>query len=192
LWLAHKDTQGDESVWVKLDSRRYRVGQPVGMTFGARDADKRSIDDAQFTVEVTDPDGKKHSLMPERRGLDHLARFLETRRAGDYQVHVEATKDGQKVGLGADVRFIAYDHDLELSNPAADAALAEEVAKLTGGTVIPPGELAAHLRKLDRLGLNVEVTRVQRILLWDNWPLLAVFVLCLTLEWFLRKRRGLV
>src|SRR4029077_728919 len=77
LWLAHKDTQGDESVWVKLDSRRYRVGQPVGMTFGARDADKRPIDDAAFTVEVTDPDGKKHSLTPQRSGFDHAARFLE-------------------------------------------------------------------------------------------------------------------
>jgi uncharacterized membrane protein len=192
LWLAHKDTQGDESVWVKLDSRRYRIGQPVGMTFGARDVDKRPIDDAQFTVEITGPDGKKHGLTPQRSGSDHLARFLETRPAGDYQVHVEASKEGQRIGLGADVRFIAYDHDLELYNPAADFTLLEEISKITHGKVVPPGELSAHLRKLAGLGLNVEVTRVQRILLWDNWPLLALFVLALTLEWFFRKRRGLV
>ncbi|MGE5195326.1 MAG: glutamine amidotransferase, partial [Deltaproteobacteria bacterium] len=192
LWLAHKDTQGDESVWIKLDARRYRVGAPVGMTFGARDADKRPIDDALFTVEVTDPDGKKHVLTPQRSGFEHLARFLETRRPGDYRVHVEAKKNDQSVGLGAEARFIVYDQDLELYNPAADFALLEEIAKITGGTAVPPGELAAHLRKLARLGLNVEVTRIQRILLWDNWPLLALFVLSLTLEWFFRKRRGLV
>jgi hypothetical protein len=192
LWLAHKDTQGDESVWVKLDSRRYRVGQPVGMTFGARDADKRPIDDAVFTVEVTDPDGKKHSLTPQRSGFDHAARFLETRPPGDYRVHVDAKKNGESIGLGADVRFIVYDHDLELHNPAADFALLEEIAKITGGASVPPGELAAHLKKLGRLGLNVEVTRVQRIILWDNWPILGVFVAAMTLEWILRKRRGLV
>jgi hypothetical protein len=192
LWLAHKDTQGDESVWVKLDARRYRVGQPVGMTFGARDVDKRPIDDAVFKVEVIDPDDKKHVLTPQRSGLDNLARFLETRGPGDYRVHVEASKNGQSIGLGTDVRFIVYDHDLELHNPAADFALLEEIAKITGGTPVPPGELAAHLKKLARLGLNVEVTRVQRILLWDNWPFLAVFVLAMSLEWFLRKRRGLV
>jgi uncharacterized membrane protein len=192
LWLAHKDLQGDEAVWVKLDSRRFRVGQPVGLTFGARDADKQPIDDAVFKVEVTDPDGKKHPLVPQRQGFDHLARFLETRGAGDYHVHVEATKNGQPIGLGAEVRFLVYDHDLELHNPAADFALLEEIAKLTGGTSIPPGDLASHLKKLSRMGLNVQVTRVNRILLWDNWPLLSLFVLVMTLEWFFRKRRGLV
>jgi uncharacterized membrane protein len=192
LWLAHKDTQGDESVWVKLDARRHRVGAPVGMTFGARDADKRPIDDAVFTVEVIDPDGKKHGLTPQRSGFENLARFLETRKPGDYRVRVEAKKNELAVGLGAEARFIVYDQDLELYNPAADLALLEEIAKITGGTAVPPGELAAHLKKLARLGLNVEVTRVERILLWDKWPLLALFVLSLTLEWFFRKRRGLV
>ncbi len=192
LWLAHKDTQGDESVWVKLDFRRFRVGQPVGMSMGARDADKRPIDDATFKIEVIDPENKKHTLLPQRSGIDNLARFLETRQAGDYRVHVDAFKDNQPIGTGTDVRFIVYDQDLELHNPAADFALLDEIAKITGGTNVPPGELAAHLKKLARLGLNVEVTRVQRILLWDNWPLLAVFVFTMTLEWYFRKRRGLV
>src|SRR5262249_19114107 len=117
LWLAHKDAQGDESVWVRLDFRRYRAGPPVSMTLRARDADKRPIDEAVFKVEVTDPDGKKHALTPQRSGLDHLGRFLETRQAGDYRVHVEATKDGQSIGMGAEARFIVYDQDLELHNP---------------------------------------------------------------------------
>jgi len=164
----------------------------VGMTFGARDADKRSIDDATFKVDVIDPEGKKHTILPQRNGIDNLARFLETRQPGDYRVHVEAFKDGQQIGMGTDSRFIVYDQDLELHNPAADFLLLDEIAKITGGTSVPAGELAAHLKKLARLGLNVEVTRVERKLLWDNWPLLAVFVFTLTLEWFFRKRRGLV
>jgi hypothetical protein len=192
LWLAHKDTQGDESVWVKLDFRRFRVGQPVSMSMGARDADKRPIDDATFKIEVIDPDNKKHTLTPQRSGSDNLARFLETRQAGDYRVHVDAFKDNQPIGMGTDVRFIVYDQDLELHNPAADFSLLDEIAKITGGTNVPPGELAVHLKKLARLGLNVEVTRVERKLLWDNWPLLAIFVFTMTLEWYFRKRRGLV
>src|SRR5262249_3194205 len=163
------------------DSRRHRAGQPVSMTFGARDADKRPIDDAVFKVEVTDPDGKKHTLTPQRSGLDHLARFLETRQAGGFPRHVEASKNREPIATGAEARFIVYEQDLELHNPAADLALLEEIAKITSGTMIPQGELAAHLRKLARLGLNVEVTRVEHILLWDKWPLLAAFVLSLTL-----------
>ncbi|HLJ12525.1 MAG TPA: glutamine amidotransferase [Planctomycetaceae bacterium] len=192
LWLAHKDIQGDESVWVKLDSRRLRVGQALGMALGARDPEKRPIDDATFKIEVTDPDGKKHSLTPQRTEAENRSRFLETRRPGDYLVHVEASKDGQPIGTGAEARFIIYDQDLELHNPAADFALLEEISKITGGMAVPPGELDAHLKRLSRLGLNVEVTRVRRILLWDNWPVFAIFVLAISLEWFFRKRHGLV
>jgi hypothetical protein len=192
LWLAHKDTQGDEAVWAKLDLRRVRVGQPVNLTFGARDADKRPIDNAVFTVTVTDPEGKPHTVIPQRQGTDNLARFLETRIPGDYRVHVEAQREGQPIGMGTDLRFIVYDEDLELHNPAADFGLLEEIARITGGTSVPQGDLSAHLKKLARLGLNVEVTRVHRIQLWDRWPLFALCVLFWSVEWFLRKRRGLV
>jgi len=192
LWLAHKDVQGDESVWVRLDSRRYRVGQAVNMVMGARDADKRTIEDAEFKIEITDPDGKKHNILPQSSGSEMQGRFLETRKPGDYRVHVDALRGGQAIGMGAEARFIVYDQDLELHNPAADFALLEEIARITGGANVPPGELGAHLKKLAKLGLNVEVTRIERVLLWDNWPLLVTFVCAMTLEWFLRKRRGLV
>jgi len=162
------------------------------MVMGARDADKRPIEDAEFKVEVTDPEGHKHAILPQRSGSEMSGRFLETRKPGDYRVHVDATRGGQSIGLGADARFIVFDQDLELHNPAADFALLEEISRITGGTGVPPGDLSAHLKKLARLGLNVEVTRISRILLWDNWPILVVFVCAITLEWFLRKRRGLV
>ncbi|MBS0263354.1 MAG: hypothetical protein JSS02_15535 [Planctomycetes bacterium] len=192
LWLAHKDTQGDEAVWAKLDLRRLRSGQPVNLTFGARDADKRPIDDAAFTIEITDPEGKKHPVTPQRSGTENLARFFETRMPGDYRVHVSAKKNGEPIGLGTELRFLVYDQDLELHNPAADFALLEDIARITGGATVAPHELPAHIKKLSRLGLNAEVTRITRILLWDQWPLFLVCVLLWSVEWYIRKRRGLV
>ncbi|MFN0055818.1 MAG: glutamine amidotransferase, partial [Planctomycetales bacterium] len=192
LWLAHKDQQGDESVWVKLDGRRFRVGQPVSMTFGARDADKRPIDDAEFKIEVTGPGGRRMSVTGQRSGTDHLARFLETQTAGEYRVHVEAHQKGQSIGLPAEARFVVFEQDLELHNPAADSALMEEISRITGGVAVPPEELGAHLRRLAQQGLHREVTEIRRISLWDNWPVLLLFVLALSAEWYIRKRRGLV
>ncbi len=46
LWLAHKELQGDEATWLQLSQRRLRPGQPQELTFGARDKDKRPIEDA--------------------------------------------------------------------------------------------------------------------------------------------------
>lgn len=192
MWLAHKDVQGDESVWVKLDTRRVRTGQPLGMSFGARDPDKRPIDDAEFKVEIIGPEDKKQSLTPQRTGTDHTARFIDTTVSGEYRVRVDASKEGKPIGFTAESRFIVYEQDLELTNPAADLALLDEISRITGGVQVPPEQLAAHLRKLLNSGLNAEVTELHRIQLWDNGYLLGVFVALLTLEWFLRKRRGLV
>ena len=52
-------------------------------------------------------------------------------------------KERPAVGAGGRVRFLVYDQDLELHNPAADFALLEEIARITGGTAVPPGELAS-------------------------------------------------
>lgn len=192
MWLAHKDQQGDESVWVKLDTRRVRAGQPIDFTFGARDPEKRPIDDAEFTVEIIGPGDKHAGVTPERTATEHRARFSDTRAAGEYRVRVEARKAGQAIGLPAEARFIVYEHDLELHNPAADFVMMEELTRITGGENVAPEEFGAYLRKLTRQGLNADVTEVRRVSLWDNWQLLALFAATLTCEWFIRKRRGLV
>lgn len=192
LWLAHKDQHGDESVWVKLDARRFRAGQPVNFTFGARDPDKRPIDDAEFKIEVVGPDDKRHSLTPSRLGGDFAARFLDTQVPGEYRLHIEASKGGQPIGLPVEARFVVYEYDLELHNPAADFVMMEELLRITGGTNVAPGELGNYFRKLAHQGLNPEITEIRRVSLWDNWQLLALFAATMTCEWFLRKRRGLV
>jgi hypothetical protein len=192
LWLAHKDVEGDKSVWVKLDGRRFRPGQPVGMSMGARDPEKGPIADAQFDVEILGPGNTRHKLTPERQGSETLARFLETQKPGEYRVQVMATKDGAHVGMGADARFLIYEQDLELYNPASDPALMEEIARITGGVAVAPEELAAHVKRMASQPLNVEVTRVRRVNIWDNAYLLLLFALLMTLEWILRKKRGLV
>ena len=42
--------------------------------------------------------------------------------AGDYVVRVEATANGQPLGK-AEARFLVYEQDFELENPAADRGL---------------------------------------------------------------------
>lgn len=191
LWLAKKELQGDNSVWLKLHERRFRPSQPVDMTFGARGSDGLPVTDAKFKVDVTGPDGKKQALGVQRSETDYAARFVDARIPGEYTIRVEADQAGTSLG-SAQARFVVYEQDLELNNPVADFALAEELSKTTGGTTVPPEQLGSFLKRLISSGLNTEVKRVTSITLWDNWFTLLAFVIILSVEWFYRKSRGLV
>jgi uncharacterized membrane protein len=193
LWLAHKEEQGDNAVWVRLGSRRLRPGQPLDITVGARGPDKRPLTDAGFTIEVLGPKqpDQRWPVTPQKTGSDTTGRFTDTRQPGEYKVRVEATQDGKPLG-GAQMRFMVYEQDLELHNPAADLVLLDELSRITGGTAVPPEQLGKFLKSLIKSGLNPVVTKVSRTTLWDNAWLMLAFVVLMTTEWFWRKSRGLV
>ena len=193
LWLAHKEMDSDQPIWVRVEPRNFAPKQRVALRFGARTEEGQPITDADFTVEVTNPAGEKQQLTPSQSGKDNSAEFVDSQTPGDYWVRVAASKGGKSLGFDASTRFIVDARDLEMDNPAADLALLEEISVLTGGTSMPPEQLPSHLDNLLEEGmLNTEVTKLSRITLWDNWPFLLVFVAIMSVEWYIRKRRGLV
>lgn len=192
LWLAHKELQGDSSIWLKLNERRFRPGQPVDLTFGAKNKEGVAIPDAQFKVQVFSPKGEPRPLAAQQMGTEHTARFTDALAPGEYTAVVEATHQGQSVGSPARARFMVYEHDLELHNPAADSAFAAELAETTGGKTLKSEELSSFLRELIKRDLQPDDRRLTTVSLWDNWGFLVLFVSIMTVEWFLRKTRGLV
>ncbi|HVJ86685.1 MAG TPA: glutamine amidotransferase [Caulifigura sp.] len=191
LWLAHQENQSDQAVWVSVDPRNISPGAKAPLRFGAQDPQKQPITGASFTVEVLTPKGEKRLVTPQQAGKEWFADFGGTNEPGDYWVNVTATKDGKLYGA-ASTRFIVDARDLELDNPAADLDLMNELASSTGATVIPPEGFGEFLKGLLSEGLAAELLKRTTVTLWDGWPLLLVFTLLMSTEWYLRKRRGLV
>ncbi len=192
LWLAHQEHQSDQPVWVAVEPRNISPGGKAPLRFGAQDAQKQPVSGVSFAIEVLNPKGRKQPVTPQQAGKDWFADFADTAEPGDYWVTVTATKDGKMFGLPASTRFIVDARDLELDNPAADLDLMNELASLTGAAVVPPEAFGEFLNRLLSEGLAAELLKQTTITLWDGWPLLLVFTLLMTTEWYLRKRRGLV
>ncbi|QDU81364.1 hypothetical protein Pla110_31050 [Polystyrenella longa] len=191
LWLAHKEADTDQPVWVKATPRILSSGQRAAFQFGARDETGKAIsENVQFTVNVKQPGGEMVEVTPRQQSNRFLADFQETVQPGDYWVQVQALRDNRPLGYSAWGRFQVEETDLELDNPAADPGMLQQIASATGGSFVEPEELLAFMERLEQI--EQETDNQETIRLWDNWWFLLLFVLLMSSEWTLRKMRGLV
>lgn len=192
LWLAHQEDQGQSRVELRLDRRRVAIGGAVELSALARDDQDRPIPDARYEAIVRPPGGEA-GVPVDLFVQDERARgtYSASGDPGIYGVEVIATgADGNEIGR-ATSRFLVFQDDLELENPAANIALLQQLSELTGGQFLRPEQLDRYLDDLDPESFSRVETQVE-YRLWDNWPFLICFVGTLGVEWFVRKRMGWV
>ncbi len=192
LWLAHKEFESDKPLWARVEPRNFSPLAKVSIEFGAQTENKTPIPDANFQIEVLTPSGETEKVTAQRFGDHGLADFMKTQAPGDYWVRVRGTHNGKSLGLPATARFVVDSRDIEMDNPAADPGLMAEIADMTSGAVVPVEEFGSFLNRILEDGIPGEVKSYRRINLWDGWPPLLIFILLMSVEWTLRKLRGLV
>jgi len=191
LWLARKDQMAQGNVWVRLDNTRFFPGNRVDFTAGAQSPQNEPIADAEFKARIIRPDSKSADAVMIRRDEQMAGSFRETQLPGDYTIEITATRKGELLG-SARARFIVAQQDLELDNASADLDSMKVVAKSSMGEVVEPERLPKWLAELMKKTDYLDVKQETKKTLWDQWPLFVSFVLLLTVEWYLRKRWGLV
>ena len=194
LWLAHKDEATEGAVRIKLAQRRYMPGSRVDFSVTAETAEGEPIPDAHFTAQVVAPDGKRTDVrlrQDVQTNGQMSGTFAETQGAGDYTIVVEAKRTLEPIGT-AKARFLVFEQDLELNNPAADVGALESLAAMTNGKAVAPEQLPKVLDEIKAGTKELEVETQTKDTLWDNWNFFWCLVTLLVLEWFLRKKWGLV
>ncbi|MEX0978459.1 MAG: hypothetical protein WDZ48_06390, partial [Pirellulales bacterium] len=196
LWLARKDELTDGTVWVKLaERRRFSRGERVAFEAGARSPQGQPLTDARFEAEVTLPDGSTRKVNLVKQG-DHVSgSFDATQAAGDYAIAVSA-KDAGGAALGdAKSRFLVFEQDLELDNAVADPTLLASLSAMTrevGGQSLAPEELPQLLTRIRDQPQEMTIETQIKLTPWDTWPFFLLFVGLISVEWYLRKKWGLV
>jgi hypothetical protein len=190
LWLAQKDKLAERNVWVRLAPRRVAPGERIKATLGARSAAGELLENVHFEVKIVLPDGHEQPLHTILAGEHETATFGDTRQPGDYTIQVTATKAGKPLGT-AKARFLVFEQDLELDNAVADAGVMESLAALSGGKSLAPEELPGLIKQLGQETKTLEASEA-KVTFWDTWTFFLLLVGLLSIEWYFRKRWGLV
>lgn len=195
LWLAKKDANPSGQVWIDLATRRISRGARLDIEVGATPPDDDPNAVIDFEVAITMPNGSVQPLVTAATDTGRRAgTFAATDQPGDYVAVVIASIDGEELGT-ARARFLVPTQDLELDRPGAEPSLLASLARQTeaaGGEALAPEELPALVRKLAKEEPELKTEVIKRVTYWDKWPFLLVFVGVVGVEWFLRKRWGLV
>ncbi len=213
LWLARQE-EAEGSAWVKPDLRRLAAGNKLGFSVGLRGKGGVEIKDARFQVAVISPQPAEIAVPTAREHEGERGTFWKTDAAGEYRLVVRGhgqDSDGKEVQGEATARFLIYQDEAEMVRQAADHDFLNKLAQAGGGKSHRAEELPQFLQDLQALPLAHAKPKAK---LWPDWrrlppsktpadqlrtlaasgilACLVLFILVLCLEWFLRRRWGLV
>jgi hypothetical protein len=189
-WLTTiEDTR---PVKVTTTKESYSQGEPVQFVGQVYDASARPVDDAQVRVTARHAGtALEADLRPIGNGRYEGA--VEGAGQGDYTFTATATLNGTALGDDRG-RFSVGDLNLEFQDTRMNAELLRQLADRSGGRYFEPdqindldGVLASHAS----FAPNVEQTQ-REIELWNWKTALIMLILLLGVEWFLRKRSGML
>jgi hypothetical protein len=189
-WLTTRDD--DRPVKTATSRDQYTQGEPVEFLGQVYDATSAPVENAQLTVSVRQGD---RDFTTELRAIGN-GRYegkMDGLPPGEYNYRSAATVDGQSLGEDRG-KFSVGELDLEFVDTRMNAPLLRQLAGRSGGRSLSPGDMAELTRALEQLPSFTarEVRETTALELWNWQVMLGVIVLLLGVEWFLRKRSGML
>ncbi len=189
-WLTTED-QG-KLVRIKTSQRLYANGERVEVIGQVYDATYNPIDNADVRVTITGGPEPRDLILSSLGGGRYHA-TVEGLPESDYafngKVLVNESLYGRDNG-----RFSVGELNIEYQNPYMNAPLLRTLAERTGGrfyTANTVKNIAADIRASSSFAAR-PITEKSEILLWSVPWLLALAIIAFGLEWFTRKRGGMV
>jgi len=200
LWLALLDNtvqwlttpEDDRPVRVEPAALLFTGDEAVQLSGQVYDESLNPVSDATVIVNLQRPDGTTSPYTMQARGNGLYGLDAGSLPEGTYTYTAAAERNGS--ALGDDTgSFRVGALDLEFRDTRADASLMRQVAQRSGGRAFSIDQLDALPAHLATLSLPARRTAaVIETPLWHRYPFLVAIAVLLTIEWFLRKRSGMV
>jgi len=188
-WLQIE--QSSDLIRVRTDQSTYHFGDEVHFIAQIVDARFQPVDDAEVELMITTSEngGAENTLYLTLTGKGSYSGAFRPEKAGDYRVEARVRR-GQTLLGEATHLFSVGSYNEELSDVALKENLLRRLAQLSGGSYAPPDSAAALIAAIR--GKKLHRTLTKDVELWNRGALLAAILTLLALEWFLRRRKGML
>nr|MBN2278383.1 hypothetical protein [candidate division Zixibacteria bacterium] len=187
-WLSVREEA--EPVRIIPDKAVYTRGEKVGFTAFAYDLGFRPIEGAGGYVAMAAENGKDTSLVQLiDMGEGKYRADFEILPSARYNYFAVAEKDGRRIKESSG-QVAIEGYSIEEFRRRPDFENLNAVSRLTGGRFYPVNGIDSLYPVVPHDKITVTVQN--EIVLWNKFWLLAIFILALGLEWFIRKRLQLI
>jgi len=185
-WLINKEDS--KTVRIYPDDEIYRNGQQVTFTGEVYNKNYSPIDGAEVKLKVS---GKNQGYEISLSGIGDgkYEGTLHALEGGDYKY--EGVAHYKNMEMGSDKgQFSVEDFNLEYLQTRINENFLSELALKTGGQFITDSSFTSLETLLKSPARNILESREWQ--LWNKLLLLIAVILFLSLEWFIRKRSGML
>jgi hypothetical protein len=189
-WLNASDT--DKRINIKSIKRNYSLGEIVEFTAQVYDEAINPVPDAEIKLHITSAnDNYEVDLQSIGNGLYEGQIRLNDK--GDYKFTGTVTLEGKQIGRDYG-RFNVGELDIEMINPGMDFEFLNLLANETNGEFAFADDYEKLIAKIRSINVNSRKDKIitSDITLWSYEWLMAIVIFLFSLEWFLRKRAGML
>lgn len=170
----------------------YSGGEPIEFAAQVYDESFNSVNNAEVKVEINGKDFK-NTLTLNSVGNGLYEGSISLNKNGDYTFNGSANLDGQTIGSD-NGNFNIGDIDIELTDSRMNYELLNNLANQTHGKYFSPEDINSLIQQINELNLksSKEKLLTSEIRLWSDEWLLIIVIMLFSVEWFIRKRSGML
>lgn len=189
-WLTTREDS--KPVTVATTKESYTQGEPVEFIGQVYNASADPVDNAQIRVMVRQGE-KEFPTVLRGIGSGRYEGSIDGLGEGDYTFKATALTDGQQLGED-NGRFGVGELNLEFQDTRMNSQLLRQIARKTGGRYYSSTDLSSLADDITRQPsfTSRKTFHTTSLELWNWWYSLGVLIMLFGIEWFIRKRSGML
>lgn len=189
-WLNAPEDK--KRVKITTSKKLYSSGESVEFTAQVYDESFNPVNDAEVKINITSDNYKTELLLNSIGSGLYEGSFLPDQN-GDYTFVGSALLDGKNLGTDKG-NFNVGDIEVEFLETKMNYDFLNLLSTQTKGKYFPPSKidnLISELKNIDLHSAKEKIT-TSEIRLWSDEWFMVIVILLFAIEWFLRKRSGML